>query len=340
MPSRPSGSRSTSSAQAAGNRGGRPKGGRSSADPAGVNGRRLGYGNAHGGSRASPADGGWRNLGVRQGVDGPARWHAGPSEFWSSRNGRRQKHGAAAMGCAILLGLAAPVQAQSSGASIVDEALKGVQEDQARDAERVRRMVDEAVKGTEAAPSGLEAVNPPAPAELQPLPDDTPGALPAGYRPEDLAGKPVRDGTSTESAGSKPWCSTDQRCRAGDGRLHAVVRAAGQDIARRRRIAGSSPAAATGSSCSSPRSSWRDARLCLGPAGLAPDRRLSRLLDHAAGDAVTAATQRLRLVAVIVTAGMDHQRLAAQLGHVLDSRRPVATAVPSAPASRTGRSPR
>ena len=42
-----------------------------------------------------------------------------------------------------------PVQAQSSGASIVDEALKGVQEDQARDAERVRRMVDEAVKGTE-----------------------------------------------------------------------------------------------------------------------------------------------------------------------------------------------
>ena len=54
------------------------------------------------------------------------------------------------MSCAILLGLAAPVLAQSSGASIVDEALKGVQEDQARDAERVRRMVDEAVKGTEA----------------------------------------------------------------------------------------------------------------------------------------------------------------------------------------------
>ena len=112
--------------------------------------------------------------------------------------GRRQKQGATAVGCAILLGLAAPVLAQSSGASIVDEALKGVQADQARDAERVRRMVDEAVKGTEGAPSGLEAVNPPAPAELQPLPDDTPGALPAGYRPEDLAGKPVRDGTSTE----------------------------------------------------------------------------------------------------------------------------------------------
>ena len=88
--------------------------------------------------------------------------------------GRRQKHGAAAMGCADPVGAGGTGASPVVRASIVDEALKGVQEDQARDAERVRRMVDEAVKGTEAAPSGLEAVNPPAPAELQPLPEDMP----------------------------------------------------------------------------------------------------------------------------------------------------------------------
>ena len=82
---------------------------------------------------------------------------------------------------------------QSSGASIVEEALKGVEQDQARDAERVRRMVDEAVKGTEQAPSGQEAVNPSAPDSLVPLPDDAAATLPAEIRSADLVGKPVHD---------------------------------------------------------------------------------------------------------------------------------------------------
>lgn len=88
--------------------------------------------------------------------------------------------------------------AQSTGATIVDEALKGVEEDQTRDAERMRRMVDEAVKGAEQAPSGQEAVNPSAPASLRPLTDDAPGALPVGYRAADLIGAPVRDGAGAE----------------------------------------------------------------------------------------------------------------------------------------------
>lgn len=99
---------------------------------------------------------------------------------------------------ALLLGAGSPVAAQSSAAGIVDEALQGVEADQARDAERVRRMVDEAVKGAEAAPSGRDAVNPVAPAELRPIAGDGRAILPAGYQESDLAGKPVRDGTSAQ----------------------------------------------------------------------------------------------------------------------------------------------
>ena len=88
--------------------------------------------------------------------------------------------------------------AQSSGASIVEEALEGVREDQARDADRVRRMVDEAVQGSEAAQSGRDTVNPQAPETLRRLADPrAPGALPVGYQVEDLLDRPVEDGTGT-----------------------------------------------------------------------------------------------------------------------------------------------
>jgi hypothetical protein len=86
--------------------------------------------------------------------------------------------------------------AQSSGAGIVDEALKGVRQDQERDAERVRRMVDEAVRGAENAPSGEETVSPSAPERLDQLSAGTAaGVLPAGFRVEELVGRPVEDGT-------------------------------------------------------------------------------------------------------------------------------------------------
>lgn len=100
-----------------------------------------------------------------------------------------------ALGLAVAL-IAAPTTAQEAPTSeIVKDALEGVEQDQARDAERLRRMVDEAVKGAEQAPSGEDAVNPTAPAELHPLGGDRPGALPAGSQPGDFLGKPVRDGT-------------------------------------------------------------------------------------------------------------------------------------------------
>lgn len=101
------------------------------------------------------------------------------------------------IGVAALL-LAAPAAAQTSGSSIVEEALKDAQQDQKRDSDRVRNMVDEAVKGTEQAPSGEEAVNPPAPASLRPLKGNEPGLLPAGFNAEDLKDRPVRDGTGEQ----------------------------------------------------------------------------------------------------------------------------------------------
>ena len=103
----------------------------------------------------------------------------------------------AAIGVAVLL-LAAPAAAQTSGSSIVEEALKDAHKDQQRDSNRVREMVDEAVKGAERAPSGEEAVNPPAPEALRPLRGDEPGVLPAGFRAEDLKDRPVRDGTGEQ----------------------------------------------------------------------------------------------------------------------------------------------
>ena len=332
QPSRPPARRPT------GSRGGRPKGGRSSADPAGVNGRRLGYGNAHDGSGRAlrTAVGATLVCGKALTVQ-PDGW--GLVDLGVRAMGRRQKHGAAAMGCAILLGLAAPVQAQSSGASIVDEALKGVQEDQARDAERVRRMVDEAVEGTEAAPSGLEtSTRQRTGRSCIPLPRDAPGALPAGYRAEELVGKPVRGRHRRRARhASRPWCSTSPAaCRAGDGRLHAAVRAAGQDIAPVAVDTLTSPSSrGDGFDCQPhPGAVGPDARLCAGrnrsgagstaePATRSCRRRCDRPAASGAGASRCNCRRR-----------REHQRPALELGGVLDARGARwRTAAPSAPAS-------
>ena len=99
----------------------------------------------------------------------------------------------AAAALALVVGQA---NAQSSGASIVEEALEGVRQDQARDSERVKRMVDEAVQGTQGAPSGQDTVNPAAPDTLRPLADmEAPGVLPVGYNAQELVGRPIDDGT-------------------------------------------------------------------------------------------------------------------------------------------------
>jgi hypothetical protein len=121
----------------------------------------------------------------------------------TSRTGRKHDGrafrvaGAPLLGLALLAGLSWPgagfAQQTGSGSAIVEEALKDAEKDQQRDSERVRRMVDEAVKGAERAPSGQEAVNPTAPDVLRPLPADAPGALPPGTQPQDLVEQPVRD---------------------------------------------------------------------------------------------------------------------------------------------------
>lgn len=100
------------------------------------------------------------------------------------------------LAAAVLLCPPGQCLAQSSGASIVEEALKGVEQDQARDSQRVKRMVDEAVQGSQAAPSGTETVNPAAPDILRPLAADAgPGVLPVGYQADGLLGRPIDDGT-------------------------------------------------------------------------------------------------------------------------------------------------
>jgi hypothetical protein len=96
----------------------------------------------------------------------------------------------------LLLALPGPGLAQSSGAAIVEGALEGVAQDQARDSARVKRMVDEAVRGTTQAPSGQDTVNPAAPETLRPVDDATaPGMLPVGYQAQELVGRSVDDGT-------------------------------------------------------------------------------------------------------------------------------------------------
>jgi hypothetical protein len=117
-----------------------------------------------------------------------------------SRSHDPRRHGREA-GVGILVALAAcawngaAAQPASSGGAIVNEVLKDAEQEQNRDSERVRRMVEEAVKGAERAPSGEEAVNPEAPDRLRPVIGEPPGALPAGFSAKDLENRPVRDGT-------------------------------------------------------------------------------------------------------------------------------------------------
>jgi hypothetical protein len=101
-----------------------------------------------------------------------------------------------AIGLALAAAAGGTVHAQSSGQSIVEEALQGVEQDQARDSQRVREIIDDAVRGAEQAPSGTETVTPTAPETLEPLgPDDAPGLLPVGFEVAKLVGQPVDDGT-------------------------------------------------------------------------------------------------------------------------------------------------
>jgi len=101
-----------------------------------------------------------------------------------------------AIALTLLTATGEAVHAQSSGQSIVEEALQGVEQDQARDSQRVKDIIDEAVRGAEQAPSGKETVTPTAPETLKPLgPDEAPGLLPAGYEVAKLVGQPVDDGT-------------------------------------------------------------------------------------------------------------------------------------------------
>ena len=94
--------------------------------------------------------------------------------------------------------------AQSSGAGIVDEALKGVRQDQERDAERVKRMVDEAVRGAENAPSGEETVSPSAPEQLDQLPPEPPRAC---FRPVFVSRSWSAGQSRTAPGGSSAPCA-------------------------------------------------------------------------------------------------------------------------------------
>ncbi|MFL5336221.1 MAG: PRC-barrel domain-containing protein [Geminicoccaceae bacterium] len=98
----------------------------------------------------------------------------------------------------LLTILPAQGRAQTSGASIVEEALKGVRQDQARDSQRVKEIVEEAVRGAEQAPSGQETIAPTAPDTLRALPAGAQASLPAGYREDEMIGKPVVDGTGAK----------------------------------------------------------------------------------------------------------------------------------------------
>ncbi len=114
------------------------------------------------------------------------------------RQTRGRKLTATILAAALAASPLAAALAQTSGSSIVEEALKDAQQDQQRDTDRVRRMVDEAIQGAEEAPSGEDAVNPTAPEALRPLAGDEPGAVPVGFKAEDLKDRPVRDGTGAQ----------------------------------------------------------------------------------------------------------------------------------------------
>lgn len=117
---------------------------------------------------------------------------------------RQEESRSLTVGVAVLAGAlasapwVAPARAQSSGGSIVEEAVRDAEQEQNRDSDLVRRMVDEAVKGAETAPSGREAVNPQAPDSLRPIDGSAPTTLPAGLDLEDLENQPVRDAAGSQ----------------------------------------------------------------------------------------------------------------------------------------------
>ena len=139
---------------------------------------------------------------------------------------------------AMALTVARP-SAQSSGASIVEEALKGVRQDQARDSERVKRMVDEAVQGTQQAPSGQDTVNPGGAGNA--AASGRPGRArgPAGRLPGRGADRPAdrRRHRRTHRRHSRPRARRGQRRRSGHGRVPAAVRPARQDLGGADRVA-------------------------------------------------------------------------------------------------------
>ncbi len=112
------------------------------------------------------------------------------------------KHDSALAGMTMMVAVALGggiAHAQSSGASIVEEALEGVRQDQARDSQRVKEIVEEAVRGTQQAPSGQDTVNPAAPETLRPVEDaSAAGILPLGYQAQELVGQAVDDGTGAQ----------------------------------------------------------------------------------------------------------------------------------------------
>ena len=129
-------------------------------------------------------------------------------------------------------------QGQTSGADIVKDALKGVQEDQARDSQRVKEIVEEAVRGAEQAPSGQETIVPTAPDTLVPLPAGAQATLPAGYSADEMIGKPVVDGTGAKLGTIKGLGLDDAHGMArAMVEFGAAVRQAGQAGGGRRRYA-------------------------------------------------------------------------------------------------------
>ncbi|MGD9508343.1 MAG: PRC-barrel domain-containing protein [Geminicoccaceae bacterium] len=126
---------------------------------------------------------------------------------------------AIAIGLALTAAAGGTVHAQSSGQSIVEEALRGVEQDQARDSQRVRDFIEEAVRGAEQAPSGKETVTPTAPETLKPLgPGEAPELLPVGFEVAKLVGQPVDDGT-----GARLGTIRDVAFEQGGRTAHAVV---------------------------------------------------------------------------------------------------------------------
>src|SRR6187402_802067 len=66
---------------------------------------------------------------------------------------------------------------------------------------------------------------------------------------------------------------------------------------------------------------WSSSTITSGSGAKRPPCDIRPLLDHAAGNARTAAAQRSRLVGVVVATCVDHERVALQRGQALQMRR-------------------